>query len=60
VETNCSIFIVEKMDFFDFVWTWTLHEKFFWSMVGLGLSIKNSQLDLDCKIDSPLFPVCKT
>jgi len=36
--------------FLDFVWTWISIFLTFWTMVGLGLSLKNTGVDLDHKI----------
>jgi len=47
------MFVIETLhfiNFLDLVWTWILHFIKFWLMVGLGLSFKNSRLDLVCKI----------
>ena len=46
-------FVVKRPHFsncLDFICTWTLHSKNVWTVVGLGLSFKNSGLDLDRKI----------
>jgi len=43
MEKKCGIFIVKRLHFsafLDFIWTWTLHLNFFWTVIGLGLSFK--------------------
>jgi len=51
---NCVIVVIKKLyfaKFLDFIWTWILHFlKIFLTLAGVGLSFKNSELDLDCKI----------
>ena len=53
MKKNCVIFVIKKLyfvNFLDFIWTWTFHFKYVWTVVGLGPSFENSGLDLDRKI----------
>jgi len=51
MDKNCVIFVIKKLyfaKFLDVVWTWIF--LIFWTIFRLGLSFKNSGLDLDRKI----------
>jgi len=51
-------FCCEKAEFsnnLDFIWTWTLHLKRIWAVVGLGLSFLRQDWIWIAKYESPLI-----
>jgi len=55
MEKKCSIFVVKWLhfsNFMDLIWTWTVPLKKIWTVVGLGLSLKNQDWIWITKFDS--------